>query len=64
MRCKACNALMTDADCRRKDKETGEYLDLCGACFYASEDAIHGFYGSMEVPLGPLDLDPWVTEED
>ena len=55
---------MTDADCRRKDKETGEYLDLCGACFYASEDAIHGFYGDMEVPLGPLDLDPWVTEGD
>ena len=44
MRCKACNKLLSDAEARRKDKETKEFLDLCGECFYASEEALTSFY--------------------
>ena len=51
MRCKACNTLLNDAELRRKDKETNDYVDLCGACYYASEDARIGFYGDTEIPL-------------
>ena len=33
MRCKDCNELLTDFEATRQDKITGEYLDLCNACF-------------------------------
>jgi hypothetical protein len=44
MRCKACNALMSEDDIRRKDKETGEYLDLCAECYLESQRALHDAY--------------------
>jgi hypothetical protein len=33
MRCIQCNELLTDFESTRQDKITGEYLDLCNACF-------------------------------
>ena len=42
MRCRACNTLLTDAECVRKDQLTGEYLDMCTECLIA------GNIGSME----------------
>lgn len=39
MRCKACDTLLTDKEARRKDAETGEFVDLCGECYYASQAA-------------------------
>ena len=64
MRCKACNRVLEDRDLARKDRETGEFLDLCGECLVVSNDAISHFHdwegrsqsGSMEVPE--------LTEED
>ena len=44
VRCKACNAVLTETEMKRKDRETGEYLDLCGTCLSASNDAIADFY--------------------
>ena len=38
MRCKACNVALDDIESTRKDKQTGEYLDLCGKCLYGYED--------------------------
>ena len=33
MRCKACNVLLTnDSDLKRKEKATGEFIDLCPIC--------------------------------
>jgi hypothetical protein len=32
MRCTVCNTLLTDFEATRKDKRTGEFLDLCGEC--------------------------------
>lgn len=40
MRCKACDTILEDRELKRKDKQTGEYLDLCDVCFSISEEAI------------------------
>jgi hypothetical protein len=33
MRCSDCNTLLSDYEATRRDKETEEYMDLCGACY-------------------------------
>lgn len=35
MRCRACDAELTDIESTRKDPQTGEYVDLCGGCLSA-----------------------------
>lgn len=40
MRCKACNDILNDYELSRKDRETGEFLDLCGNCLTASNYAM------------------------
>ena len=35
MRCKACDALLTDYEATRKDKD-GNFIDLCGQCYFPS----------------------------
>ena len=40
MRCHACNTLLTDVETALKDKDTGEYYDMCGTCLGASKDAL------------------------
>lgn len=37
-RCRACNTMMTDAEMRRKDPNTGDYADMCSTCFMSSLD--------------------------
>lgn len=41
MRCKACDVLLETYELSRKDKLTGEHLDLCSTCAQHSNDAIH-----------------------
>lgn len=43
MKCKACDKMMTDFDVTRKDRVTGEYLDLCGACYSVSQKAMSDY---------------------
>lgn len=39
MRCKACDAKLSDFEATRKSLTTGEFLDLCSTCFnYIKED--------------------------
>lgn len=40
MRCRGCDALLTDYEVTRKDKRDGTYLDLCDACFAPLVDYI------------------------
>lgn len=40
MRCKACNTVLNDIELKRRDRETGEFVDLCHECFTASEQAL------------------------
>lgn len=39
MRCLSCDEALTDSESVRKSSNTGEFLDLCNACFSTiSED--------------------------
>jgi hypothetical protein len=33
MRCKACNTELNDFESTRKSSTTGEFIDLCNACY-------------------------------
>jgi len=37
MRCKACDKFLEDWELTRKDRETGDFLDLCTKCYNISE---------------------------
>jgi hypothetical protein len=39
-RCKACDVILTEAELRKRDRVTDEYLDLCSNCQSASDEAI------------------------
>lgn len=41
MRCKACNVLLEDHELKRKDRMSGEFLDLCDECLHESNEAIY-----------------------
>jgi hypothetical protein len=41
MRCKACNIILENHELSRKDKITGEFLDLCSTCAQYSNDALY-----------------------
>jgi hypothetical protein len=40
MRCRACNVLLEDYESLRKDKQTGEFLDLCDECLHTSNQTL------------------------
>ena len=33
MHCKACNSFLTDFESTRRNKYTGDFIDLCNLCF-------------------------------
>ena len=33
MRCKYCDTILTNAEARNKDRETGEYVFICTQCY-------------------------------
>ena len=39
-RCKACDVILTEAELRKKDRVTDEFLDLCSDGHTASDEAI------------------------
>lgn len=49
MRCKACDVLLNDIEIVRKDKATGEYLDLCTGCFEVSETTVWEMTETSEI---------------
>tara|TARA_R110002153_G_scaffold254359_1_gene412771 strand:- start:318 stop:503 length:186 start_codon:yes stop_codon:yes gene_type:complete len=40
MRCKACNALLTDYEATRKSNNSKEFLDLCNDCYKSINDDV------------------------
>ena len=42
-RCKACDTILKAGELSRKEPETGEFIDLCGSCFSASDQASHQY---------------------
>ena len=47
-RCKACDVILTEAELRKKDRVTDEFLDLCSECHAASEEAIEENWSTAE----------------
>jgi len=39
-RCKACDVILTEAELRKRDRVTNEFLDLCAEFHSASDEAI------------------------
>lgn len=39
-RCKACDVILTEAELRKRDRVTNEFLDLCSECHSVSDEAI------------------------
>ena len=53
MRCRACNEILSDFELTRKDKETGDFLDLCNDCAYESDLAMDDFDWVTSVYVEP-----------
>ena len=53
MRCQACNKLLEDAEAARKNKRTGEYLDLCYTC---SSVVVETLWELEEPPVAPVEV--------
>lgn len=49
MRCRACNTMLSDAESVRKDRLTGEYLDMCIDCIISGgEGDLEGYVVCQE----------------
>ncbi len=49
MRCRACNTMLSDAESVRKDRLTGEYLDMCTDCIISGgEGDLEGYVVCQE----------------
>lgn len=40
MRCKACDKLLSDYEATRKSSVTGEFIDMCNACYKEIKDDV------------------------
>lgn len=58
MRCKACDTQLTDYECTRKDKLTGDYLDLCSHCHSYSSEYVSDYETTVDtvVDFGKEDV--------
>ena len=59
MRCKICDAILSDYETTRKDPNTGEYLDTCGECLSIVREALQDFDGEI-----PYKYDIGLENED
>ena len=47
-RCKACDVILTEAELRKRDRVTNEFLDLCVECHSVSDEAIEENWTTAE----------------
>tara|TARA_R110000823_G_scaffold215618_1_gene345214 strand:+ start:936 stop:1124 length:189 start_codon:yes stop_codon:yes gene_type:complete len=45
-RCKACDVILSEYELKKKDTNTGGYLDLCGECARHSNAALMDSYSA------------------
>ena len=48
MRCKACDVMLSDYENSRKDKLTGDFIDLCSECYGHSVKAMSDFETTVD----------------
>lgn len=51
MRCKACDKMLNDYETSRKDRLTGEFLDLCGTCHSVSSKAASDYNTTVDISV-------------
>lgn len=51
MRCKACDKMLNDYETSRKDRLTGEFLDLCGTCYSVSSKATSDYDTTVDIAV-------------
>jgi hypothetical protein len=54
MRCKSCDTLLNEREVKKKEKSTGEFLDLCSYCYDVSQEAVReatedAYHAELEV---------------
>ena len=68
MRCTCCNVVLNDFEATRKNKNTGEYLDMCNKCTSYVDDAIETIdrtdLEESEVPDDEIEFDEWTVYDD
>jgi hypothetical protein len=42
MRCRCCNKVLSHTELKRKNKNTGDFEDLCNRCIFYSTDEAYG----------------------
>ena len=59
MKCRSCNVLLNDYESTRKNKQTGDYYDLCGQCYTSYMQCLADITLEtpleMEVKIGPIE---------
>jgi cytochrome c1 len=64
MRCTCCDRLLNDFESTRKNKSTGEYLDMCNKCHSIIQDDIQTVdrtdLSIEDVPDDEVEFDPCV----
>ena len=62
MKCRACDDLLNDIELSRKDRETDQFIDLCGKCLTYSNEASYNV--DLEVDITETKGDsPWLTAQ-
>ena len=55
MRCKACDAKLTDAELNRKYQDSREYVDLCRNCYRHVQSDIYDSHDAFSLEHTKLD---------
>ena len=63
MRCKSCDVILAPYELTKKDKETGEFLDLCGNCLTYSNEASYNISLDVDIDFNEAAEDlAWQTQ--
>ena len=60
MRCKACNVLLEETELARKDKLTGQFIDLCNICYKVSNETLIEYVTELPNDADRINIDEFI----
>jgi|10_taG_2_1085330.scaffolds.fasta_scaffold126979_2 hypothetical protein len=60
MRCKACNVLLEETELTRKDKLTGQFIDLCNTCYKVSNETLIEYVTELPNDADRINIDEFI----
>ena len=60
MRCKACNVLLEETELTRKDKLTGQFIDLCNICYKVSNETLIEYVTELPNDADRINIDEFI----